>query len=52
MNNKEKVNVRCRIHHWAIGVDRLPWVEKHWKIPLEPLFPEQAEILKEIPLPK
>ncbi|CAK1550544.1 unnamed protein product [Leptosia nina] len=51
INNKEEVNVRCRIHHWATGLERLPWDEFHWKKPLEPLFPEQAEILEKIPLP-
>ncbi|GBP50558.1 39S ribosomal protein L9, mitochondrial [Eumeta japonica] len=52
VNNKEKVNVRCRIHHWATGLERLPWKEFHWKLPAEPLIPEQAEVLEQIPLPK
>lgn len=51
INNTEKVNVRCRIHHWATGLERLPWVEYHWKKPLEPLIPEQASILEQMPLP-
>ncbi|XP_013183024.1 large ribosomal subunit protein bL9m [Amyelois transitella] len=50
INKTEKVNVRCRIHHWATGLDRLPWVENHWKQPKEPLIPEQAPILEKMPL--
>ncbi|XP_028159601.1 large ribosomal subunit protein bL9m [Ostrinia nubilalis] len=50
INKTEKVNVRCRIHHWATGLDRLPWTEYHWKIPREPLIPEQASVLEKMPL--
>ncbi|CAH2045348.1 unnamed protein product, partial [Iphiclides podalirius] len=50
INNTEEVNVRCRIHHWAAGVDKLPWEEFHWKKPREALIPEQAEVLEKIPL--
>ncbi|CAG4957604.1 unnamed protein product [Colias eurytheme] len=52
INNKEEVNVRCRIHHWATGLERLPWEEFHWKKPLEALIPEQAAILEKMPLPE
>lgn len=52
INKTEKVNVRCRIHHWATGLERLPWEENHWKKPYEALFPEQAQVLEAIPLPK
>ncbi|KAF9806150.1 hypothetical protein SFRURICE_016349 [Spodoptera frugiperda] len=52
INNTEKVNVRCRIHHWATGLDRLPWEEFHWKKPKEALFPEQAAELEKMPLPQ
>ncbi|CAD0203914.1 unnamed protein product [Chrysodeixis includens] len=51
INNREKAKVRCRIHHWATGLDRLPWEEFHWKKPKEALIPEQAEELEKIPLP-
>ncbi|KAL4715067.1 hypothetical protein ACJJTC_014414 [Scirpophaga incertulas] len=51
INKTEKVNVRCRIHHWATGLDRLEWSEFHWKKPLEALIPEQAEVLEKMPLP-
>lgn len=44
--------MRCRIHHWATGLDRLPWIERHWEHELEALFPEQAEVLAQIPLYK
>ncbi|XP_013135739.1 PREDICTED: 39S ribosomal protein L9, mitochondrial [Papilio polytes] len=50
INNKEEVNVRCRIHHWATGLEKLPWVEFHWKKPCDPLIPEQAAELAKIPL--
>ncbi|XP_023935889.2 39S ribosomal protein L9, mitochondrial [Bicyclus anynana] len=52
VNNKEEVAVRCRIHHWATGLERLPWVPFHWKEPKEPLIAEQAPILESLPLPK
>ncbi|XP_046971616.1 39S ribosomal protein L9, mitochondrial [Vanessa cardui] len=51
INNKEEVNVRCRIHHWATGLERLPWVKDHWKKPFEALIPEQASVLENLPLP-
>ncbi|XP_068619200.1 large ribosomal subunit protein bL9m [Battus philenor] len=50
INNTEEVKVRCRIHHWATGLDKLPWEEFHWKKVKEPLIPEQAEELDKIPL--
>ncbi|XP_045776412.1 39S ribosomal protein L9, mitochondrial [Maniola jurtina] len=52
VNNKEEVNVRCRIHHWATGLERLPWVPYHWKEPKEALVPEQASVLESLPLLK
>ncbi|KAI5643078.1 39S ribosomal protein L9, mitochondrial [Phthorimaea operculella] len=52
INKTEKVNVRCRIHHWATGLDRLPYEEFHWKKPLEALIPEQAAVLEKMPLPE
>ncbi|CAG9789314.1 unnamed protein product [Diatraea saccharalis] len=51
INKTEKVNVRCRIHHWATGLDRLPSVDFHWKKPMEALIPEQAAVLEEMSLP-
>lgn len=52
INKTEKANVRCRIHHWATGLDRLPWEEFHWKKPKEALIPEQAAVLESMPIPK
>ncbi|XP_049877670.1 39S ribosomal protein L9, mitochondrial [Pectinophora gossypiella] len=52
INKTEKVNVRCRIHHWATGLERLPWEEFHWKKPKQALIPEQAEVLEKMPLPE
>ncbi|CAG9565477.1 unnamed protein product [Danaus chrysippus] len=50
INNKEQVNVRCRIHHWATGLERLAWQKEHWKKPMEALIPEQAAVLESMPL--
>ncbi|XP_072929882.1 large ribosomal subunit protein bL9m [Epargyreus clarus] len=52
INNIEEVNVRCRIHHWATGLERLPSIEFHWKKPCVALIPEQAAILEKMPLPQ
>lgn len=52
INKLEKVNVRCRIYHWATGIDRLPWEEFYWKKPKEPLFPEQAAELERLSQPQ
>ncbi|XP_011550516.2 39S ribosomal protein L9, mitochondrial [Plutella xylostella] len=52
INKREKVNVRCRVHHWATGLERLPWAEAHWKQPRDALFPEQAAVLDAMPLPQ
>jgi large subunit ribosomal protein L9 len=42
INKTEKVNVRCRIHHWStIPSDRLPYVFEHWLENAEPLFPSE-----------
>lgn len=39
INNKEKVEVKCRIHHWSTDPKgRLPYVFEHWKLPAERLF--------------
>ncbi|XP_066994033.2 large ribosomal subunit protein bL9m [Anabrus simplex] len=43
INNHETAKVRCRIHHWSTNLaDRLPFVEDHWKIPADPLFPPSS----------
>jgi large subunit ribosomal protein L9 len=39
VNNKEKANVRFRIHHWATDAsNRLPYVPFHWLEESEPLI--------------
>ncbi|XP_063236752.1 large ribosomal subunit protein bL9m [Bacillus rossius redtenbacheri] len=43
INGVERVAVKCRIHHWSTKVvDRLPYLQDHWLLPAEPLFPEAA----------
>lgn len=50
INNKEKVNVRCTLHHWSTELtERIPHVHEFWKKPKEPIYPEFAPILAEIP---
>ncbi|XP_017785274.1 PREDICTED: 39S ribosomal protein L9, mitochondrial [Nicrophorus vespilloides] len=49
VNNMEKVNVRCKIHHWTTEVvDRLPHEKDFWKKKLDPVFSEDAAILAEL----
>ncbi|CAH1117335.1 unnamed protein product [Phaedon cochleariae] len=50
INNKEKVDVRCRIHHWSTDIsERIPHTPQFWETPSEPILPEQAPILEAIP---
>ncbi|XP_073975982.1 mitochondrial ribosomal protein L9 isoform X2 [Rhodnius prolixus] len=49
INNKEKAKVRCRIHHWSTNpADRLPHIDHYWLKESEPIFPEEADILKKL----
>ncbi|XP_069940991.1 large ribosomal subunit protein bL9m isoform X5 [Cherax quadricarinatus] len=49
INNKEEAPVRCRIHHFATNPrERIPWVYRHWELPAESLFPEEAPLLEEL----
>lgn len=44
------MKVRCRIHHWSkLIADRLPPVPNYWKIPHEPVYPEFASVLEQMP---
>ncbi|CAG9837398.1 unnamed protein product [Diabrotica balteata] len=53
INKQEKVNVRCRLHHWSTEVaSRLPYVPEFWKIPTESILPEQASLLETMPKKK
>lgn len=50
INNLEKVNVRCRIHHWSTDIkNRLEFQEKFWLTPTEPIFADQKEMLLQMP---
>ncbi|CAG9773923.1 unnamed protein product [Ceutorhynchus assimilis] len=50
MNKTEKVNVRCRLHHWSTDiVERLPFAEKFWEQPSEAVCPEFEDVLVQIP---
>ncbi|KAG5866956.1 hypothetical protein JTB14_035410 [Gonioctena quinquepunctata] len=50
INKQEKVNVRCRLHHWSTDLlDRIPYTYEFWEIPTEPILPEQSSVLQEIP---
>ncbi|XP_022907329.1 large ribosomal subunit protein bL9m [Onthophagus taurus] len=49
INNQEKVDVKCRIHHWSTGImERLPHIHDFWKVPSEPIFPEDAEKINSV----
>ncbi|CAH1111349.1 unnamed protein product [Psylliodes chrysocephalus] len=51
INKQEKVNVRCRLHHWSTELaSRLPYVPRFWETPSEPILPEQKSILDTIPI--
>lgn len=51
INNKETVNVRCRIHHWSTNpADRLPHIDYHWLLESEPIFAKEADTLKKLTL--
>lgn len=48
VNNIEKANVRCVIHHWSTDpVERLPYVFEHYKQDNEPLFGNQQNASNE-----
>jgi len=53
INRKEEALVRCRLHHWSTSIsNKLPFVEYPWTLKGEPIFPEDAEILQSLSLPK
>lgn len=44
INNLEKANVRCRLHHWSTEPsERLPYVFEYWKRPAENVFGSAGE---------
>ncbi|KAK5648252.1 hypothetical protein RI129_003144 [Pyrocoelia pectoralis] len=45
INNLEKANVRCRIHHWTTDIAaRLPHVHEFWKDNTGPVFTEDTNV--------
>ncbi|XP_059489120.1 large ribosomal subunit protein bL9m [Neocloeon triangulifer] len=52
LNKKEKVNLRCRIHHWSSEPSERIYAHYPWFEKAEPIFAEQAEYLEQVPLPK
>jgi len=50
INNLEKVNIRCRIHHWSTEItERIPHVHEFWKESPGPVFAEDATVLESMP---
>ncbi|EZA48530.1 hypothetical protein DMN91_006957 [Ooceraea biroi] len=45
INNREQIKVRCVIHHWATEKAARLFVPEFWKLPPEPIFPEDKPIL-------
>lgn len=44
INNTEKANVKCRLHHWSTDPsERLPYVFEHFKQASEQLFGEEQQ---------
>lgn len=52
INNREQVKVRCIIHHWATDLVGRIVVDDFWKLPAEPIFPEDKSILDSLPFYK
>lgn len=53
INKTEKVQVRCRIHHWSTNiVDRVPYIDKFWNEDVPAILPEQASDLENLPKKK
>ncbi|XP_066245761.1 large ribosomal subunit protein bL9m isoform X1 [Euwallacea similis] len=50
INKTEKVNVRCKLHHWSTEIaERIPHIHNFWEDEVEPIYPEFADVLKELP---
>lgn len=45
INNREEVKVRCAIHHWSPDMAGRIFVPEFWKLPIEPIFPEDKPVL-------
>jgi len=50
INNLEKANVRCRIHHWSTNpTERMPHVHEFWKESPGAVFEEDESTLNSMP---
>lgn len=45
INNREQVKMRCIVCHWPTDMAGQTYVEEYWKLPPEPIFPEDKPIL-------
>ncbi|KAM0729903.1 Large ribosomal subunit protein bL9m [Formica fusca] len=52
INNREQVKVRCSVHHWTSDIARQIFVNDFWKLPAEPIFPEDKPVLDSLPFYK
>ncbi|XP_034938440.1 39S ribosomal protein L9, mitochondrial [Chelonus insularis] len=52
INQREKVNVRCRLHLWSANANNNLVDSETFNDPAEPLYPEFQEVLDQLPLPK
>lgn len=52
INNCEQADIRCRLRHWTRTYsERIVLPPNHECMPSDPIFPEQKEILDNLPLP-
>lgn len=49
INNREQVKVRCCLHHWTPDKTSQIYVDQFYKMPSEPIFPEDKPILDSLP---
>ncbi|CAL1675200.1 unnamed protein product [Lasius platythorax] len=49
INNREQVKVRCCVHHWTSDMAARIFVDELWKLPAEPIFPEDKPVLDSLP---
>ncbi|KYM92844.1 39S ribosomal protein L9, mitochondrial [Atta colombica] len=49
INNREQVKVRCCLHHWTPENSSQLYVNEFWKLPTDPIFPEDKPILDSLP---
>lgn len=49
INNREQVKVRCCLHHWTSDKAAQIFIDEFWKLPAEPIFPEDKPILDSLP---